>query len=149
MDPPIAPLSLDQIRIRNPKTDDLGDVISDLSTLETQFLYDEKDIYMQVIDPHKTFNFVNDLHKHNCYHILVREWNSDTWDFGPLYEVKVDKNSHANKFSAFLTEHMFPHILAEDLQCSKVGASQIKTFRRGDLILRRWSRLKTQATWLG
>jgi hypothetical protein len=38
------------VRIRNPKVDDFGDVILDNSSLEYQYLYDEKDIYMQIVD---------------------------------------------------------------------------------------------------
>jgi hypothetical protein len=25
------------------------------------------------------------------YHVLFREWNSETWEFGPIIEVKIDK----------------------------------------------------------
>jgi hypothetical protein len=45
-DPTHQPLSIDDVRVRNPKTDDIGDVISDNSTLENQFLFDEKEIYL-------------------------------------------------------------------------------------------------------
>jgi hypothetical protein len=61
--------------IRNPKADDLGDVINDLSSLENQFLYDEKEIYMQIIDPVLNLDFTTDTTANNAYHILVREWN--------------------------------------------------------------------------
>jgi len=50
MDPSLAPIELDQVRIRNPKVDDIGDVILDNSSLDYQYLYDEKDIYMQIVD---------------------------------------------------------------------------------------------------
>jgi hypothetical protein len=83
------------------------------------------------------------------FHILVREWDQQTWALGPIYEVRVDKNLHASKFSQFLSDKVFPHIDADNLFCSKVSSTQIKTFKRADLTLRRWSRLKTQATWLG
>jgi hypothetical protein len=143
------PVTLDEIRIRNPKVDDLGDVINDLTTLENQFLYDEKEIFLQYIDNTKTFNFFNELQPHNAFHILVREWNQDTWALGPIYEVKVDKSTHASKFSLFLSEKLFPHIDPDHLLCSKVSSNQIKSFKRGDLVLRRWSKLKSQSIWLG
>jgi hypothetical protein len=34
LDSSALPLSIEDVRIRNPKTDDIGDVISDISTLE-------------------------------------------------------------------------------------------------------------------
>ena len=94
-----APLSIDDVRVRNPKTDDIGDVISDTSSLENQFLYDEKEIYLQIIDKEKTLDLTNDINKHNAYHILIREFNPSTWELGAIYEVKIDKNATASKFS--------------------------------------------------
>ena len=34
LDPTASPLQIQDVRVRNPKTDDIGDVISDNSTLE-------------------------------------------------------------------------------------------------------------------
>ncbi len=34
------------IRVRNPKGDDLGDVLNDTETMENQYLFDEKEIYL-------------------------------------------------------------------------------------------------------
>ena len=136
------PLSIDDVRVRNPKTDDIGDVISDTSSLENQFLYDEKEIYLQIIDKEKTLDLTNDINKHNAYHILIREFNPSTWDLGAIYEVKIDKNATASKFSQAVSEKLFPHIEHDHLFFSKVNHSQIKTFKRADLVLRRWSRLR-------
>jgi hypothetical protein len=86
---------------------------------------------------------------HNAYHVLVREWNPQTWELGPLFEVRIDKNERASNLSAFLTTHVFPHIAPDNLMCSKVSAAQIKSFRRGELLLRRWSKLRVQSVWLG
>jgi hypothetical protein len=148
-DPSIPPIEFDQIRIRNPKVEDIGDVILDNSSLENQFLYDEKDVYLQIVDPERTFEFVNDLAPYNVFHILIREFDPETWQFGPIYELKLDKNLHANKFAALIQEHIYPHIPAANLYCSKVSSTQIKNFKRGDLALRKWSCLKNQPTWLG
>lgn len=92
---------------------------------------------------------LNPLQPDNAFHIFIREWNPWTWELGPLYEVKLDKNATATKLSAFVQEHIFPHIEGDNLFFSKVAFSQVKTFRRADLVLRRWSRLKNQAIWLG
>ena len=117
------PVSEDMIRIRNPKSDDLGDVINDSSSLDTQFLYDEKEIYLQVADPDMTYSFVSQLNPSNCYHIVIREFNGQTWELGPPYEVKVDRNERANRLSDFLSEKIFKHISPENLACTKVSAT--------------------------
>ena len=81
------------------------------------------------------------------YHVIVREWNPETWELGPIYELKIDKMIQASKFSHFLSEHIFSHIDAENLFCCKV--STLRAFRRGDLALKRWNKLKQQMTWIG
>ena len=80
----------------------------------------------------------------NCYHILVREWNPDTWMLGPMFDVKVDKQAYSNKLAIFLSEKVFPHIPAENIQGCKLNF--IKGFKRSELVLKRWNVLKTQAT---
>lgn len=82
--------------------DDIGDVILENSSLEYQYLYDEKDIYMQIVDQERTFEFVNDLAPYNVFHIMIREFNPETWELGPIYELKLDKNLTANKFAALI-----------------------------------------------
>jgi hypothetical protein len=67
--------------------------------MENYYLFDEKEIYFQIINPEKTFECVNTLQPNNAFHILVREWNPETWLLGPLYEVKIDKMIQASKFS--------------------------------------------------
>ena len=148
-DPSIPPIEFDQVRIRNPKVEDIGDVIADNSSLENQFLFDEKDVYMQIVDPERTFEFINDLSPYNVLHVMIREFDPETWQFGPIYEVKLDKSLQASKFASLIQEHIFPHIPAANLFCSKVSSTQIKNFKRGDLVLRKWSCLKSQHIWLG
>lgn len=88
---PEKPLTLDKFRIRNPKIDDLGEVINDGDIMENYYLYDEKEIYVQEIIPERNFESINSLNPNNVYHVIVREWNPDTWKLGPVYEVKIDK----------------------------------------------------------
>lgn len=40
------PPSLDKLVLRNPKSDDLGEVLLDHKTVEESMLYDEKEIYV-------------------------------------------------------------------------------------------------------
>jgi ABC-type Fe3+/spermidine/putrescine transport system ATPase subunit len=149
VDPSLPLISQEDVRVRNPKTDDIGDVICDTSTLENQYLYDEKEIYLQIIDKEKTVDSTGEISQHNAYHIMIREFNPETWQLGPIYEVKVDRNATASKFSQLVSERLYPHINPDNLFFSKVSQSQIKNFKRSDLVLRRWSRLRNQSTWLG
>jgi len=121
----------------------MGDVIADGSSLENQFLYDEKDIYLQFVDPSMTFNLVTDLH--TAYHFLVRVWDGQSWSLGPVFEVKVDRNEKASKLALLLSERL--GLDAEHLVCTKVSPG--KSFRRGELLLRRWNKLRYQQVWLG
>jgi len=133
-------VSLENVRLRNPKVDDIGEVINDSETMENCYLYDDKQIYLQVVDPSKTFELVSPLHTYSCLHVLIREWNPDTWKLGTLYEIKVDKQVYASKFSQFLSEKVFPHIPPEDMLFCRVNLS--KSFKRGDLVLKRWNKLR-------
>lgn len=135
------------MRLRNPKIDDLGEVIHDDQSMDTFYLYDDKEIYLQEVIADKNFELINPNLPSNVYHIIVREWNPETWQLGPIFEVKIDKNMHASKLSNFLSEKVFPHILAETLFCSKV--SSLRQFRRSDLALKKWNRLMHQNVWLG
>ena len=64
-----------------------------------------------------------------------------------MFEVKIDKNITASKFAHFLSEKVFPHIPADNLYASKVVVG--RAFKRGDLVFRKWSKPKTQSTWIG
>lgn len=108
--------------------------------MENCYLFDDKEMYMQIINPSNSFEFINPLQPNNCYHILIREWNPETWEMGTLFEIKIDKSTYASKFATFLSEKVFPHISSEHLYCCKVNF--LKNFKRGDLVLKRWSKLK-------
>ena len=43
---PEKPLALEQFRLRNPKLEDLGEVIYEGETMESYYLFDEKEIYL-------------------------------------------------------------------------------------------------------
>ena len=131
-------LSPDQIRMRNPRLEDLGEVIADNDIMENFYLYDGKEFLLQVLDPERNFEFVTN--PNNAYHILIREWNPQTWELGPLKEVKVEKSCYATKFHTFLCEKVFPHIPSDCLVYAKVNF--LKNFKRGDLYLKRWNTIK-------
>lgn len=53
--------------------------------LEHLFLFDGKEFLVQKIPENQV------PQDQPVYTILVREWRPDTWEFGTLYEVQVDK----------------------------------------------------------
>ena len=77
----------------------------------------------------------------------MREWDSETWELGPVVEVRIDKSTHASKFGSFLVANVFPHLTVESLFCTKIN--YVKNFKRGDLVVRRWNSLKNQSQWIG
>lgn len=95
-------LTLEDIRLRNPRVDDLGDVIHDCDILENFHLYDDKEFSLQIVDKKRSFDLLSKTHPENCYHVLLREWNPDTWHLGPIMEVRVDKSTSANRFGNFV-----------------------------------------------
>ena len=46
------------MRIRVPRVDDFGDVLKDSDTFEQTDLFDGKELYLQKIDPARTFDFL-------------------------------------------------------------------------------------------
>ncbi len=71
---------------------------------------------------------------------MVREWDPETWKFGPLYEIKVDKNAYSNKLAIFLSDKVFPNIPAEYLSGCKLAITP--GFKRSELVIKRWNILK-------
>lgn len=114
--------------------------MADGEPMENFYLFDEKEFYLQVVDAAVTFESVNDLNPQNAYYIFIREFNQETWQYGPIYEIKIDKNITASKFGQFLSEKVFPHIPSDCLFASKVVVG--KSFKRGDLVFRKWSKPK-------
>lgn len=92
-----------ELRVRNPKNDDLGDVITISGENEGQllsqfFLFDGKEFLVQKCDEY----FVSQCDTEASYSILIREWRPDTWDFGPMYEVQVEKMITCAKLAEFI-----------------------------------------------
>ena len=79
--------------------------------------------------------------------MLVREWRPDTWEFGTLYEVQVDKMYTCEDFANFLHSNYFPHIPLDTLFATRINIQH--DFIRSDLVLRSWHSLKMQKNWIG
>jgi hypothetical protein len=87
-------------------------VLKDSDSLDSIDLYDGKEIFLQHINPAISFSFTTPSTK-DSYHVLFREWSPDTWLFGPIFEVLIDKQCYSNKLAVFLSSHVFPHIPAD------------------------------------
>jgi hypothetical protein len=117
---PDTPIGLEDIRLRNPKMEEFGEVMNDNELVENYYLFDDKEIFLQIVDRTKTFECLNESNPNNAYHILIREWNPETWQLGQLYEVKIDKMIYASKFTQFLADKVFTHISADNISCCKL-----------------------------
>ena len=84
--------------------------------MENCDLYDNKEIFLHITeDKSKYFEFVNAKDPNNAYYVLFREWDPESWNLGPIIEVKVDKQAYSNKLGIFLAEKIFQHIPPEYL----------------------------------
>jgi hypothetical protein len=78
--------------VRIPRIDDFGDVLIDSEHIESADLFYGKEIYLQILKPETNFEFMPPTKDNkDGYYVLFREWDSETWEFGPIIEVKVDK----------------------------------------------------------
>ena len=119
------------MRMRNPKNDDLGDVLHigleedhKEQLLENYHLYDGKEFLVQKVDPDYFVSQVDAFTLNEAgmvYNILVREFKPETWEFGPTYEVQIDKMITCDKLADFLQANLFPHIPLNFLFGTKVN----------------------------
>ena len=100
--------SADQLRIRNPRHEDLGDVLIDKKRFNDMDMTLEMCCHMV---GHKEFivqDANHDTLRADCqaedgaYHLLVREWNTETWEFGTLYEVVIKKTMRCDDLAEYL-----------------------------------------------
>jgi len=85
-------LAIDKCKIRIPKLEeDLGDVVNESELVDNCDIFDGKLVYLQITKEGRLFEYVNQKDPNNAYYIMVREWDCESWQFGPIYEVKVDK----------------------------------------------------------
>jgi len=109
---------LEQMRIRNPKGEELGEVVRDTDIMENKFLQDGKAFYLQMVEGEQLTipgTIVDDF-----YHILIRSWNPESWAFSPLHEIRIGKNVHASKFAQFIQQELFPRIELDNLFATKI-----------------------------
>lgn len=108
-------LQLENVRLRIPRLDDdLGDVLKDSDTFEHADLFDGKVVYLQRLESEQFFEFLppavgaSKTKEPDCFHVLFREWDPESWEFGPLIEVRMDKQCYSNKMAGFLSSRLFP-----------------------------------------
>jgi len=136
-------IGIDDFCLRAP-AHDFGEVISDNTIVEDLFLFDEKEFYLQINQPDKLIAFVHEKEDPTTFksnYFLTREWDPDTWQFGPITEIQVPKNMKAVEFGKYLQSKVYPHIAPENMFGTKI--SFLKSFVRSDLAMRSWSNLIT------
>lgn len=147
--------SIDQVRLRNPKNDDLGDIIAvngstSESLLSTLFLHDGKEFLVQKLNPDEQVSQIDINSQDPSYTFLVRQWNPQTWEFGTLYELTIDKTLTCNKLAEFIQANLYPDIDINHLFATRVNIlSDVKPFVRSDLALKSWRGLQHQKSWVG
>ncbi len=132
-------LTLADFRLRNPQND-FGSVVNEFDLLEDLNLFDDKDFYMQINQPEKMVAYTgsNDV-AGKLLHILVREWDPETWQFGPIMEVEVPRSLKAVSFGKYLQNKLFPHIAETQFFGTRIAF--FKSFIRSDLAMRAWFNL--------
>ena len=134
-------IGVDDFRIRAPRHD-FGEIVHDSVVVENLQLYDEKEFYLHINQTDTLVKYESEnssVEPEKLLHILTREWDPETWQFGPLKEVQVPKNMKAVDFGKYLQSRVYPHIALENLFGTKI--SFLKSFVRSDLAMRGWSSL--------
>ena len=74
-----------------------------MDVLEDLNLFDDKEFYLHPNQPDKLVAYTGtDEADGKRLNILVREWDSDSWQFGPLMEVEVPRTLKAVSFGQYL-----------------------------------------------
>ena len=82
---------------------DLGEIVHDTTLLENLYLFDDKEFYLHVNQTDKLVLFdppIDDPEK--SLHLLTREWDPETWQFGEIKELQIPKKMKANDFGNYL-----------------------------------------------
>lgn len=66
----------------------MGDVLDDQQDISSLFLYDGKEILVQKNDHQFQLHQTSEK---SSYFVIVKEWRSDTWQFGSTYEIQINK----------------------------------------------------------
>lgn len=131
------------MRLRNAKNNDLGPICKEKTNdgedclVHEHGLWDNKEFYVQCTEhPHQLYQ----AFEGGTYNILVREFKGDTWEFGPIYEIQVEKMITYKKLGEFLHNSVFGHIPQERIWGARVKLGE-KAFIRSDLAQKRWTSL--------
>ena len=90
-------------------------------------LYDDKEFYIHPNQPDMFIPYTSEIEANKkSLNILVREWNGETWAFGPIKEIQVPRNMKSSDFGKYIQEKLFPNIAVENLFGTKI--SFLKSF---------------------
>jgi hypothetical protein len=110
--------------------------------VDSLFVFDGKEFIVQICD-----DVIPADPSQKVYHVLVREWKPDAWEFGPLHEVTIERMASCDKLATFLQANYFPHIALNNLFGLKVNL--LKEWTRSDLAIKSWQSLASQKHWIG
>ena len=133
--------------VRNPNFD-IGQLFKDSDKVENMFLFDGKELYLQIWDdscciPYHAESGVEMLQ------IIVREWRPDSWEVSSLRMIEFPKQSKSHHFGQYL-QSLFPQIQAQHLFACRIAL--MRNFARADLCLKKWFQVALSGTgnqWLG
>ena len=128
--------SIDDIRLRESKNDDLGEVLPNEPDKElgNYWLHNNKEFLVQKCDPEALQGNAG-----SKVNFLVREWRPDTWEFGELREVCMNKYTTGKKMAEHLVANFYPNIDVKNLWGLKLKPAN--PFIRSDLVLKGWRAL--------
>ena len=135
-DDPSNQISLDDFTLRAPQHD-LGEVVHDSAQVSSLRLFDDKEFYLQLKTPEKMKMYEPEISEPSQgLFLLTREWDPETWQFGPLQEFQVPRTMRSKDFGNYLRTTFYPHIAEEHFFGTKV--TFLKSFIRSDLVTRSW-----------
>jgi hypothetical protein len=107
--------------------------------IDSLAIYDNKEFFVQKED-HEQMRY--QTCEGSRYTAVVREFNGDTWQFGPVHEVQFDRFIRCTQLAEFLQENMFPHIELDSMLGCRVKLD--RPFIRSDIALKAWHKLKCE-----
>jgi hypothetical protein len=89
--------------------------------LDGFFLFDGKEFQIMNAKSEYRLHLSPETPLDQCYSLLVREWRPDTWEFGTLFEVSINKVLSCSQLAELLHRNLYPHISTSLLFGTKVN----------------------------
>lgn len=115
---------------------DPGQVVREGDLLEDLNLHDDKDLFVQHVDPAYFKQYAEK--ETEKVSLMLREWNPSDWSLGPTVEIEVPKNLKTYELSKLVVA-LYPN-MKQPFACR---VALLKNFVRSDLIVSKWFQLAT------